>query len=132
MKLKALVEAAPFMAAGEDEVHTLMQERLRVSVSIFESQAERVDLGRLQMDALAEPIGEVKLAWIALSATPDHQMPILKFVLQLAEHREKAMEALTTTGQVATLERLEAKRDRLTAEIELAQCQRAMSNASVR
>lgn len=123
-KLKALVDAAPFMAKDDDDVKTLMQERLRVCVSLFETQAERIDLGRVQLDALAEPMAEVKLAWIALCVSEEQKMPILKYALQLADHREKVAEAMQSAGQGSSVEALKAKRDRLGAEIELAQCQR--------
>lgn len=124
IKLKAVVDAAPFMAKDEDDVKTLMQERLRISVSLFETQAERIDLGRAPLDALAAPMADVKLAWTALCATDEQKMPILKYALQLAEHREKVSEAMHSAGQSSNDEALKARRDRLTAEIELAQCQR--------
>jgi hypothetical protein len=126
MKLRSLIESAPFMAASEDEVQKLMKERLRVCVSLFEAQAERVDLGRVPLEALAQPLADVKHAWLSLSKGPEQQMPILKFLLQMAEHREKAAEALAR--QTNFFESIQAKHDRLTAEIELAQCQRTLSS----
>lgn len=132
MKLTALLDAAPFMAATEDDVQNLLQQRLRVCATIFQTQAERVDLGRASAEVLAEPMANVKQAWLAMSPQPEVQMPILKFALQLAEHREQVAAAMSDAGNISTLELLSAKRDRLTAEIELAQCQRALSSASVR
>ncbi len=125
IKLKALVDAAPFMAKGGDELRGLLQERLRVCVEIFENAAERVDLGRANTDSISGPIADVKDAWAALCTSDDQRMPILKYVLQLAEHREESIEALHSTGQSSSTELLSAKRDRLSAEIELAHCQRS-------
>lgn len=130
MKLRSLIDAAPFMAASQDEVHKLMQERLRVCASLFEAQAERVDLGRASVETLSAPLADLKKAWLDLTKTPEQQMPLLKFLLQLAAHREQAAEALA--GQTSSVDSLQAKHDRLTAEIELAECQRTLGSAAVR
>ena len=52
---------------------------------------------------------------------------MLEFALQIAEHREQAAQGLFEQGRLPALENLAARRNRLSAEIEMIECQRAMN-----
>ena len=133
LKLRALVDAAPFMTRSEDRVVTLKQERLRACADALAYQFEAFAVGRDQsFAALMEPLAQVKTSWLALSTADAQRMPMLEYILQIAEQREKASQARFDQGRLTAIENLAAKRDRLTAEIEMIECQRAMANAGVR
>lgn len=128
LKLNAIVNAAPFMAASTDRVVALKQERLRNCVKGLEyrfgSYAAGIDQSLV---TLADVVHETKTSWLALCSKDEQKMPILEFVLQLAEDREKSSQALFEQGRLSAMELLAAKRNRMTAEIEMIECQRAAS-----
>lgn len=133
VKLNAIVDAAPFMAASTDRVVTLKQERLRACQQIVVYAFEQITAGRTnRLGTLVEPMRELSAAWMSLCTTSEQKMPMLEFALQTAEQREKMTQAMFDAGQASAAEALAAKRDRLTAEIEMIECQRAISSASVR
>ncbi len=128
LKLNAIVEAAPFMATSTDRVVTLKQERLRASQQIVVWAFERITSGRAnQLSDLAEPMKELTAAWVSLCKTGEEKMPMLEFALQTAEQREKWSQASFEAGRLSSTDNLAAKRDRISAEIEMIECQRAMS-----
>lgn len=128
IRLNAIVDAAPFMAGSEDRVVTLKQERLRTCAQILAHRFEAFTIGREQsFVGLTESVAAMKSAWLALCASEEQKMPMLEFALQLAEQREKSSQAMFDQGRLSAIENLAARGERLSAEIEMIECQRAMN-----